>query len=98
MGIEIHFLGVIQLCFSTVQDKRRYLDLISRFVDIHATVGTTQQKKNKGDMSVVPGYVTNHGILNSTALRSLLAVSGRGGRGTSQGVLIRGKKSTECNG
>jgi hypothetical protein len=55
------------------QEKRAYLDVISRYVDIHATVGTTQQK-HAVDASVVPGYVTNHGILNSAALHQLLQV------------------------
>lgn len=65
-------LIVFSLLFS--QEKRKYLDIISRYIDIHATIGTTQQKKEKVDISVVPGYVTNHGILNSTALQALLAV------------------------
>ena len=57
------------------QGKRNYLDLISRYVDIHATLGNTQESKDTEIVSdMVPGYVTNHGILNSTQLKLLLQV------------------------
>ena len=71
-GVPVGMRGHLLYC---VQGKRSYLDVISRYVDIHATIGTTQQKKNKVDPSVVPGYVINHGILDSTELHKLLQVS-----------------------
>ena len=42
---------------------------------MHATIGTTQQKKEQLDISIVPGFVYNHGILNNSQLQQLLKVS-----------------------
>ena len=61
--------------YTPLQGKRKYLDIISSYMDIHATIGTTQPKKKKVDPSVVPGYVINHGILDSASLQALLSVS-----------------------
>jgi len=54
------------------KQKRKYLDVISRYLDVHATIGTTQQKKEQLDISIVPGFVYNHGILNTSHLQQLL--------------------------
>ena len=58
-----------------MQDKRTYLDIISRFFDIHATIGSTTQKKQDYNMSIVPGFVYNHGILKASELQDLLKVT-----------------------
>lgn len=44
-------------------------------MDIHATIGNTRLTTDMGNLSdIVPGYVTNHGILNSTQLKLVLQV------------------------
>ena len=60
--------------FLPTQDKRGYLDVISRYFDVHATIGDTTQKKQDYDMSIVPGFVFNHGILKAPDLQALLRV------------------------
>ena len=56
------------------KEKRAYLDVISRYFDVHATIGNTTQKKQDYDMSIVPGFVNNHGILRAPDLQALLKV------------------------
>lgn len=56
------------------KEKRAYLDVISRYFDVHATIGNTTQKKQDYDMSIVPGFVYNHGILRAPDLQALLKV------------------------
>ena len=58
----------------THQDKRSYLDVISRYFDVHATIGDTTQKKQNFNMSIIPGFVYNHGILKTPDLQALLWV------------------------
>ena len=50
------------------------MDVISRYFDVHATIGDTTQKKQDFDMSIVPGFVFNHGILKAPDLQALLRV------------------------
>ena len=56
------------------KEKRAYIDVISRYFDVHATIGNTTQKKQDYDMSIVPGFVYNHGILRAADLQALLKV------------------------
>ena len=56
------------------KEKRPYIDVISRYFDVHATIGNTTQKKQDYDMSIVPGFVYNHGILRAADLQTLLKV------------------------
>ena len=55
--------------FSSLQNKKKYLDILHDYVEIHATVA---EEKN---MSEIPRYVTNHGILNTNQLYKLLRES-----------------------
>jgi len=52
------------------QGKEFYLSVIKRYVDIHATVFL-----DAGKSSIVPQYVTNHGILSGPDLHRLLQQS-----------------------
>jgi alpha-1,3(6)-mannosylglycoprotein beta-1,6-N-acetyl-glucosaminyltransferase len=51
------------------KEKDNYLDTISRYLNVH---GTVSFKSPRDDESRIPGFVVNHGILNSTALVRLL--------------------------
>lgn len=55
------------------QEKHKLIDVISRYVDVHATIGFTQVPEEEIEMTtLVPGFVQNHGILNSSQLQALL--------------------------
>lgn len=57
------------------ENKKEYLDIIGKYFDIYATIGTTSPKKGKLDWSVVPPFVHNQGILEGKQLQQLLQVS-----------------------
>ena len=52
-----------------LQDKRKYLDILHEYVEIHATIGDAENKLQ------IPDYVINHGVLNSQQLYDLLQES-----------------------
>lgn len=57
------------------QNRQPYLDLLSRYMEVHATVGTTRQTGRSAAKEMgasIPGFVLNHGILNGSALHDLL--------------------------
>lgn len=53
-----------------VQGKESYLSVIKKYVDIHATVFVEPSSE-----SVLPKFVTNHGILSGPELHKLLQES-----------------------
>lgn len=50
----------------TLQDKEAYLNVIHKYLDVHGTVD---------DSALIPGYVTNHGIVKGTEVQTLLRQS-----------------------
>jgi len=67
------YLACLPYCcflFLFVQGKESYLSVIKKHVDIHATVFVEQ-----GGDSVLPKFVTNHGILSGPELHKLLQES-----------------------
>jgi alpha-1,3(6)-mannosylglycoprotein beta-1,6-N-acetyl-glucosaminyltransferase len=52
------------------KERRVFLDIIHEYTNVHATIGTT--KNNKVDGSLVPPYVTNHGVLDRNGIQQLL--------------------------
>ena len=54
--------------------KREYLEVIRKYLDVHATIGTTKKKGDTLDWNVVPEFVHNHGILGGPQLQQLLQV------------------------
>ena len=73
-GQSFEIIDYFHPCCISMQDKRTYLDIISRSFDIHATIGNTTQKKQDYNMSILPGFVYNHGILKASELQDLLKV------------------------
>jgi hypothetical protein len=79
---QLNFSAIVKRNISLVygkelymwKEKRVYIDVISRYFDVHATIGNTTQKKQNYDMSIVPGFVYNHGILRAPDLQALLKV------------------------
>ena len=53
----------------SLQDKRKYLDILHEYVEIHATIGDAENKSH------IPDYVINHGVLNTKQLYDLLQES-----------------------
>ena len=57
------------------KNKKDYLQVIAKYFDVYATIGTTQNKGEVLDWSVVPSFVHNQGILGGPQLQQLLQVS-----------------------
>ena len=47
--------------------KTRFLDIVSEYFEVHATVGTNGQGK-----FTIPSYIKNHGVLQRKDLMKLL--------------------------
>lgn len=57
------------------KNKWKYLEVIAKYFDVYATIGTTQNKGQVLDWSIVPSFIHNQGILSGTQLQLLLQVS-----------------------
>lgn len=58
-------LNVCVLFFILFQDKKKYLDIIHSYMEVHGTVHGTSTVH-------LPSYVKNHGILSGRDLQFLL--------------------------
>lgn len=59
------------------EDKADYLEIIARYFNVYATIGSTKHRRVLHDWSIVPSFVKNMGILNGTDLHQLLQVCNR---------------------
>ncbi|XP_044174948.1 alpha-1,6-mannosylglycoprotein 6-beta-N-acetylglucosaminyltransferase A-like isoform X1 [Acropora millepora] len=51
-----------------LRGRRKYIDVLSKYLEIHATMSNTTQI----DQTLIPDYVVNHGILKGDDLQKLL--------------------------
>ncbi|XP_020612669.1 alpha-1,6-mannosylglycoprotein 6-beta-N-acetylglucosaminyltransferase A-like [Orbicella faveolata] len=53
-------------------DRRNYIDTLSKYLEIHGTIGNETEEQQKDVQDHVPDYVINHGVMKAGDLQQLL--------------------------
>lgn len=58
-----------------LRGRRQYLDILNKYLEIHATIADEKNISKDGIKKFVPDYVINHGIMKGSDLKKLLRKS-----------------------